>query len=355
MAADIQTESLNASIREGLANIRKIDKESGAAAAERATIEFLKEQPKAYQGFVMLARLLAKQKRMDDASRAAEKAKALAPLEIEPLLALGFIGMRAKDYPAAAGAFAEAINLDPSSARAHLGAAAIKMMDESYDEAMVLCEKTLDLDPSLERAHELMARINIRKGDKDQAIGDLKTLITNNPNSSRLAKAFVRLMKSEKREDEALTFLTEDVKSNPGDRRRVYRLARFAVNLGKPDVAVEQYKKLASGKKARATDKIRYISALTVAGKLDEAEAKVAELGDRRVFQAVAAKLRGDIAFKAEDNTKALEYYRKSCSIAQIPAPSETPSKPDELVKLWRVHSRKALIAAVKQRRAEKA
>ena len=95
--------------KQGLKRIRTVEKEKGVAAASQAAIDYLHENPSSYEGFVMLARLLTKQKRFDDARRAAEKARTLAPLEPEPLIALGLIGIRSKDYSAASVAFAEAI------------------------------------------------------------------------------------------------------------------------------------------------------------------------------------------------------------------------------------------------------
>ncbi|MHC0053378.1 tetratricopeptide repeat protein [Actibacterium sp. D379-3] len=358
MAAITKTDDATSGTRARLSNIRTIEKESGPAAAERATIEFLREEPKSHLAFVTLARLLAKQQRYDDAIRAAEKAKALAPLEVEPLLALGFVHLRKQQHSEAAVAFSEAITLDPGSARAHLGAAAVKMMDENYEEALMLCEKVLDIDPSLERAHELIARINVRQGRKDLAVEELKTLVANNPDNKRVLKAYVRLMKSEGRSDEALAFLESDVENEPNDRRRVYRLSRYAVSAGRPDVAVEHYKRLAEGESAKPTDKIRYIVALTENGDLDAAGAMVDGLGDRRIFVPVAAKLRGDIALKAGETDKALANYKQACAKAKVSPPTasaEAEAKtPEDKAKLWKAHTRKTIIEAVREYRADR-
>ncbi|MFK7939332.1 MAG: tetratricopeptide repeat protein [Roseovarius sp.] len=344
-----------ADYRAKMASIRETEKASGLSAAVKETIDFLHTQPEVYQGFVMLARLLTKQRRFDDARRAAERAKALAPLEAEPLIALGFIGLRRDEYSEASIAFAEAISLDPSSARAHLGAAAVKMHDENFDEARMLCDKVLELDPSMDRAHELKARILMRQGKPDDAVEDLQSMLIANPKNKRAVIAYVRLMRSQDKTDEALAFLEDNLALGENDRKGLHRLAQVAARAGKPEVAVEKYKPRATGDKARINDKIHYIMALTAASDFDTAEAEIAKLGDKPAHQAVAAKLRGDIAMKGDKPAEALALYKQACDTGRVPAPATDDPQADiaERAQLWKTHSRKGLLAAIKEKRAK--
>lgn len=344
------------SVKQGLKRIRSIEKETGIAAAAQAAIDFLHEHPSSHQGFIMLARLLNKQKRFEDARRAAEKAKSLAPLEAEPLIGLGLIAMRKKDYSGASVAFAEAINLEPDSARAHLGAAAVKMVDENYEDALALCEKVLDLDPSLERAHELMARINVRRGQPEVAVEELKTLVENNPENKRILKSFARLMRSEDRMDEVLEYLEAKVDDRADGRKSLSTVARVAISAGKPELAVEKYRALATAKRARPSDKIQYISALTQAGDYDTAETQIEALGDRKAYQPIAAKLRGDIANKRKKPEEALKLYKSACRLAGLSSPAEGDlgmGTLEERVIIWKKHSRKALMSIIRERRSK--
>lgn len=344
-----------ADFRAKLNTIRETEKRSGLSAAVKETIDFLHVKPDVYQGFVMLARLLTKQRRFDDARRAAERAKALAPLEAEPVIALGFIGLRRDDHSEASVAFAEAIKLDPSSARAHLGAAAVKLHDENYEDAMRLCDKVLELDPNMDRAYELKARIYMKQGKPDQAIADLQAMLTKSPRNKRAVSAYVRLMRSQDRTDEALAFLENNLDLGPDDRRGLFTLAQVAARAGKPELAVEKYRARAKGDKARINDRIHYIMALTAAGDFKTAEAEIADLDDRPVFQAIAAKLRGDIALKSDKPEEALTRYQDACEIGRIPAPSEDnpTADPETRAELWKTYSRKALLSAIKERRAQ--
>lgn len=342
-------------LRRELAQIRTLEKEAGLGAAVRAAISFLHDEPNSYQGYVMLARLLTKQKRYADAQRAADKARALAPLESEPHIALGFIALRRKNYSDAAVAFAQAIKIDSKSTRGHLGAAAVRLADQNYDEALTFCEKALELDPTMDRAHELMARINMRRGETELALNELKALAERNPKNKRAFQAYVRIMRSEGRTEEALEFLKARANAHPGDRRQLSRLARTAVSAGQPELAVEKYKQLVTGDTARITDRIHYILALTEAGELQEAEAQIGQLGERQVVKPIAAKLRGDVALMGEDAEKALELYKEACAMARIPAPDHaaaTEGSVEDLATFWKTHAHKALTAAIRERRA---
>ncbi len=357
MSSEIETAEAGGRVR--MADIRAIEKKSGPAAAERAVVDFLRTDPKSVPAFVALSRILLKQQKYDDAARAAEKAKGIAPLEVEPVIALGFVHMRKKEYDPAGKAFAEAITLDPTSTRALLGAAAVKMVTEDYPAALDLCNKILEIDPSMERAKELTARIHLKQGDKAGALGVLQSLVVENPGNERALKAYMRLMRSEDRGDEAYTFIEDQAKADPTNRQRAFQLSRVAVRIGKPEVAVQQYKKFVDSGKARPDDKVRYIAALIENNELDEAEKMIGELGERRMVEPIAAKFRGDIALKAGTPDKAIEQYRLACKRAQIdplsPEAEAEGETAEDKAKLWRSHTRKSIGAAIRERRQERA
>lgn len=352
------TADSTASAEARLAEIRSIFKEKGAAAAERATIDLLKDEPKSAKAFMALSRVLARQKRHDDAARAAEKAKGLAPLEIEPLLMIGFVRLREKNHAAAATAFSEALALDATSTRALMGAAVVKMGQGALDEAENLCARAIEQSPNLERAHELMARIRVRSGEKTGAIDKLKELALRSPGNTRATKALVQLMNSEDRKDELLAFFEQDVADNPGDSRRIYRLSVVAINLGRADLAVEHCKAAADSETANISDKVRLIAALTANNDLNEAEAQIGSLGEAKVLQPIATKLRGDIAMQAENHAKAISLYQDACKAARIEplsgADLAEAGTDEEKAKLWKSYSRKEIVEAVRAFRASR-
>lgn len=356
MVVSTTSDASSGNLRAKLAQVRKIERTSGLAVAERALVDILREGPPSHQGFLALSRVLVKQRKFDDALRAAAKAKSLAPLEADPLIAVGLVNMRLRDRASAATAFAEAIRLDPNSARAHLGAAAVKMADESYDDALALCEKVLDLDPTMERARELVARIQMKQGRTDLALAELKSIVEKNPENQRVLRAYVRLMRREDRGEEALHFLEADAAANPDDRYRARRLALVGALSGDASYATEQYEERLNQGEVGIPDKVRFIMALIQAGDADRARAEIATLGDQKVLRPIVAKLNGDIAFKAEDPAGAVAHYQAACRSARVdmldPAAEAGAITEMEKARLWRAHTRKAIMAAARSRRA---
>jgi cytochrome c-type biogenesis protein CcmH/NrfG len=343
-------------LRAKLVEVREIEKSQGLPAAERAIVDILREGPQTHQGFIALARILMKQRRHDEALRAAQKARALSPLEVEPLVAIGLASLRLRDHDAAAQAFAEAIRLDPRNAHAHLGAAAVKLAAESYDDALDLCERVIDLDPEMERAHELMARISMKKGDKDEAIAELQTLLRKNPENRRALRAYLRLMRAESREDDALAFLETEADAHPDDRRRAVLLAKVGARAGRAEYATEEYERLREQGEVRTGDRVRYAMSLIQAGDVDHARAVMADMGQQAALKPVVAKLEGDIAYKAGNHAEALQAFRNACSLARVdmlsPEAEAGTEDPAALARLWRAHARQSIMSALRDRRS---
>ena len=356
MAVSAVSDASGGNLREKLKNVREIERNSGLAAAERALVDILREGPQSHQAFLALSRILMKQKKFEDALRSAEKAKALAPLEANPLMAIGFVAMRLNNNSKAADAFAEAIRLDPTSARAHLGAAAVKMAAEDYDAALALCHKVIDIDPTMDRAHELVARILVKKGQTDEALAQLKSIVEKNPSNKRVLRGYMQLMRQEGRGDEALKFLEDEAAANPDDKLRARRLALVGAMAGDASYATQQYEESAKRGEAGLPERIRFIVELIHAGEIDRARTEMAALGDKKVLRPVVAKLNGDIALKADNADEAVLHYQTACRTARVemldPAAVAEDATPLEKARLWRAHTRKAIAMAAQSRRA---
>ena len=346
------------SVRARLVKIRELEKEQGLAVAERALVEFIREEAtNSPEAFIALARLLMKGRRFDDALRAAQKSRMLAPLEVEPLIIAGIVHFRMKDNFAAGEAFAKALQLDRNSARATLGAAAVKMAEESYDDALALCKRVLELDATLDRAAELIARIHVKKGDTEAALAALLGLIRKNPANKRALRAYVGLMKRENRMDEAVSFFQAESAANPEDNRRKRVLSAVAARAGNVDLAAAPYREKIEAGTASQVDRIRLAMTLIQAGQNDQAREAIAALGSQRVLKPVVAKLEGDIALKSGDAAAAVQSYEAACRAAKVAPLGEEAAKAAEtveaLARLWKDHTVKSVLSAVKTRRAE--
>ena len=281
----------------------------------------------------------------------------LAPLEVEPLIIAGLVHFRMKDNFAAGETFAKALQLDRNSARATLGAAAVKMAEESYDDALALCKRVLELDATLDRAAELIARIHVKKGDTEAALAALLGLIRKNPANKRALRAYVGLMKRENRMDEAVSFFQAESAANPEDNRRKRVLSAVAARAGNVDLAAAPYREKIEAGTASQVDRIRLAMTLIQAGQNDQAREAIAALGSQRVLKPVVAKLEGDIALKSGDAAAAVQSYEAACRAAKVAPLGEEAAKAAEtveaLARLWKDHTVKSVLSAVKTRRAE--
>jgi Tfp pilus assembly protein PilF len=350
----------NSSVRSRLVKIRDIERSQGLAVAERALVDFIREEAASSpEAFLALARMLTKGKRYDDALRAAQKARALAPLEVEPLLMAGLVHLRKREPGEAGELFAKALQLDPKSARATLGAAAVKLAEEDYPAAEELCDRVLEIDPEMDRAHELAARVQMKQGKTGEAIAELQTLITKSPDNKRAVKAYLGLAKREGKVDEALQFVSAEAAAHPGDRQRQRLLSVVAARAGNAELATAQYRDRIDAGTAKITDRLRFAMALIEAGSLDEARATIAQLGNQAPLKPIQAKLEGDIALKSGDTTAAIESYQSACRLARIEMlPQDEADKaenPVALAKLWKHHVSKLVLAAARSRRASRA
>lgn len=349
----------NSSLRARLKAISKLEKEKGLAVAERALVELIREEASTEpEAFIGLSRLLMKGRKFDDALRAAHKARALAPMEVEPYILAGLIQLRQKDASGAGESFAKALQIDPKSAKATLGAAAVKMSTENYDDALVLCDKVLDLDPSMERAHELIARIRDKQGNTEAAMEELRTLIAQDPSNKRALRGYLQILKREGREVEGLQFLEDQSEANPDVNLLKRALTVVAARSGNSELATAPYREKIAAGTASKVDRIRMIMALIQSGAADEARAQIAALGQSKSLRPIVAKLEGDIALKSGDARLARASYEAACQAARIdPLPSADAAQaqtPEELARVWRNYTAKSIVSASRTRRQER-
>lgn len=201
-------------------------------------------------------------------------------------------------------------------------------------------------------------RIFLKKGEKDNAIELLKSVLIRNARHDGATKAFMRLMRAENREDEAYSFIEQDAEENSGDQARARRLARISLRSGRTEAAVAQYKRIIDEGSKRPDDRVLYITALTANKQLDEAEAQISDLGDRRVVIPISTKLLGDIALEKGNTAGAIKLFRSACKVSrveQVSPKAEAKCKtPEEKAKLWSSYARKMIMVRLKELRKKR-
>ena len=337
-----------------VADIRRLERADGSEAAERALIELIRSEPDNRLAYAALTRVLMRQRKYDYAVRAAERSAALAPLEPEAAILVGFAKMRADDRDGAAMAFRDALALDAHSPRAMMGAAILKMADENYDDALELCERAVEVDPSLEQAHQLIIRINMRQGRTGEALSELQKQLDSGDINERALRNYVRLMNQEGRVEEAIDNLAK--LAGGGSLSRA-RFARLAAMSGKPDRAVEEYRKLVDRGEAKISDQIRLVSFLIRGGQLEEARKAAGNFPKARVLRPFQQRALGDVTLAEGKPDAAIVHYRRACKLARVDMPDEadvTGETPEDSARLWARYAQRAVRDGLRHRFGER-
>jgi len=356
MTQTARTDSASAGFKARLTQLKKLEGRRSPEADEKDLIALVKDFPEEPRAFAALARVLMKQKKFDYAARAAEKAAALAPLEARAHTLLGVARMRNDDLVGASAAFTQALELDKTFLQALVGAAAVKMADENYDDALALCDRALDLDPSFQRAQALVARIHMKQGKPEVAAAELRQLLEQDASNDRALRAYLRLMRKEGRLDDVVSLAEMNLSTDPPAPQSVLRYARMVAFAGKPELAVEKFRKLIDSGDAREVDRIRFITALIAAGQLDEARERVALLQNLRVFKPLKQKLEGDIALASGNLDEAVGLYSAACQSARVEGLGDDKSQQDSaegLARAWQTHTAKVLRKALRDFRSK--
>ncbi len=351
------TEPVRTTLNARLAQLREREAQMGHDAVEKELVALLKQYPDSAEGYAALARNLLKQKKVDYAVRAAEKAAALAPLNPKVYVMLGLAKLRGDDLFGASEAFSRALEFDKNSVKALLGAAAVKMHDEHYEDALDLCGRVMKLDPDQQRVHELIARIRIKQGKTGEAGDALRKVIEQDGSNPRAMRAYIRLMREEGRMDEVVSLAEIQLAAEPFTARSVARYARIVSMAGKPALAVEQYRKLMASGNLREVDKIGMISALIEAGELAEARATIDALKDRAAMKPFKLKLAADVDLAEGHSGRAIDLYKAACELAGVPGlepADDAPSTTAEVALGWQTHSTKVLREALREHRSER-
>lgn len=178
------------------------------------------------------------------------------------------------------------------------------------------------------------------------------------PEDGRTTKALMVLMMQEDRKKEMVKFFRDDVAGDPNNMARVLRFARVASGAGTPEIAVDAIHAIAESDSGRPSDEIRVIDALIVAGQLEEAEEKIAELAKTRVPPPLVHQLRGDIAFKAGKPEEAISHYKQACASVRssgLDAAEEKEAEDDTArARLWRKHSGMQIATAIRELRTKR-
>ena len=127
---------------------------------------------------------------------------------------------------------------------------------------------------------------------------------------------------------------------------------------GRADMAVDEYRKLIADGQARASDHLRFVTALVRSGDLTAARTAVDEMPDRTVLKPFREKFLGDISLAEGKYAEAIAQYRKACRISRADGPASdafaAEASEEDQAKAWAGHTSKALRETFRERRKDR-
>ena len=138
------------------------------------------KEPETAPELTLVARALVHLEKYKDASDLYATATVADPSFIEAQLGGGFLFTEKYNYAEAATFFRDALEINPQSARAHLGLAANKRLEGGAEMAASL-ERALSINPNLAEARALRAGLELEAGNYDEAAAEIDKALKTNP------------------------------------------------------------------------------------------------------------------------------------------------------------------------------
>jgi tetratricopeptide (TPR) repeat protein len=139
-------------------------------------------EPESAAELTLVARALSHLERYKDASDLLMAAIRADPTLIEAHLGGGELFTEKYSYAEAAQFFQDALEINPHSARAHLGVAANKSL-EGGAEMLQSLARALEINPNLVEAHSLRARVELEAGSYEVAAAEIEKALKINARS----------------------------------------------------------------------------------------------------------------------------------------------------------------------------
>ena len=173
----------------------------------------------------LVARALAHLEKYQEATELYMEAVAADPSHVEAQLGGGELFTEKYNYADASQFFADALRVNPHSARAHLGVAANKRLEGGAEVSAAL-ERALSVNPNLVGARALKAALDLEAGDYDTAAAEIDRALKVNPRSSEAHALRAALLYLQDRDPASA--VAAALATNPRDGRLYDTLSHYA-------------------------------------------------------------------------------------------------------------------------------
>ncbi len=232
---------------------------------------------KSAEDFTLIAQALTYLEKYKDANDVVLEATSEDSEFIEAQLVGGELYTSKYNYAEAADFYKDALEINPNSARAHLGIAANKQI-EGGEEMQAAITKALEINPNYVAAYNLRAMTRIEGENFDEAAKDLAAALKINPNSLEAHSLQAALFWLQDRKSEYEAELQKTLAINPKYGRLYETLSHFSTNTRRYAEAAEFSQKAFTLTPNLWDAHLNYGIALTRLGKVTEGRAAM-EIG----------------------------------------------------------------------------
>jgi len=161
---------------------------------------------------------------------------------LDPAITAGYAAYQAGDMTTARRSYEQALQDDPNNRDALLGMAAVEMRAQNYGAAESHYRRLLQADPR--DSHALAGMLALRGQQIDPVLAEsrVKTLLMADPGAEVLNFALGNEYARQGRWAEAQQAYFKALAADPGNPDFAYNLAVSLEHIGKPQLAVEQYR-----------------------------------------------------------------------------------------------------------------
>lgn len=216
--------------------------EGKTAEATKRVDDLLKESPKAANALVLKARILSDQRQYEPALAALRTAIAEGPNAGPAHLQAGSIYEAMGRNEDAIASYEAALGADtrnvPVTFQANLRLGAIHLQGGSLDRAMTYAQGAVQLQPTSANAHLLAARVETARGELVRARGRLAMLEKSFPDSPGVNVLRGQIDLASKRQDSAATAFRKALETDPLNVEALTGLTRLDVSAGRQKDAV---------------------------------------------------------------------------------------------------------------------
>ncbi len=227
--------------------------------------------------YTLIAQALTYLEKYKDANDVVIEATNEDSESIEAQLVGGELYTSKYNYAEAADFYKDALEINPNSARAHLGVAANKQI-EGGEEMQAAITKALEINPNYVAAYNLRARTRIEAENFDEAAKDLAAALKINPNSLEAHSLQAALFWLQDRKSEYEAEQQKTLAINPKYSKLYETLSHFSTNTRRYAEAAEFSQKAFTLTPNLWDAHLNYGIALTRLGKITEGRAAM-EIG----------------------------------------------------------------------------